>query len=256
MVVREPDPEVVTSAMLRAAIESTGLAWRVRHRASGIELLLVPPGLYSRGAAEGDSEAAEDERPAHDVRVQQAYYLGRSEVTQDQWSALLGGDPSFFPRRAGLPVESVGRSEVQAFLAAGGFELPTEAQWEAACRAGSTGSRYAPVDEVAWTRKTSGGRTHPVGQLPATPLGFVDMLGNVAEWTADAYRADAYGRLKGGVLASRRERLGTSFVLRGGSWYDAAKRARASARSFAAMDFRGSHVGLRVLLLPNAGRER
>lgn len=252
----EPNPEVVTSAALRAAIGESGLPWRLLHTQSGIELLLVPAGVHSRGAAIEDGEAADNERPAHPVHVDQPYYLGRSEVTQGQWRRVLGDAPSFFPGADELPVEQVDRQAVQAFLAAAGLELPTEAQWEVACRAGSEGARHGPLDEVAWTRSNAGGRTHPAGQLAPNDLGFVDMLGNVAEWTADAYREDAYGRLPERVVASRRERLGTTLVLRGGSWYDGPRRARASARSFAAMDYRGSHVGLRALLLPKAGPGR
>ncbi len=249
----KPNPEVVSSAELRAAIEASGLPWRVRHSRSGIELLLVPAGAYVRGAASEDGEAADNEHPAHVVHVDEPYYLGRSEVTQGQWKQVLGEAPSFFPGADELPVEQVDRQAVQAFLAAAGLELPTEAQWEVACRAGSTGARYGPLDKVAWTRGTAGGRTQAVGRLAPNGLGFVDMLGNVAEWTADAYREDAYGRLPERVVAGRRERLGTTLVLRGGSWYDGPRRARASARSFAALDYHGSHVGLRVLLLPNAG---
>ncbi|MFT7676420.1 MAG: sulfatase activating formylglycine-generating enzyme [Planctomycetota bacterium] len=245
-----PDPLVVTDPVLRERIEASGLPWRVRHQFSGIEMLLVPTGDGLRGAEPEDEEASADERPAHVVHVLEPYYLGRFEVTQAQWRQVLGSDPSFFAGEDQAPVEQVDRASVQQFLMEADLQLPTESQWEVACRAGSAGARYGELEEVSWTRKNAKGRAHLVGQLQPNALGFYDLLGNVWEWTSSGFSETEYERCAAGVNAAQRMRFSTLVVLRGGSWYDAPRRARASSRYFAGWDLAGSHVGLRVLRKP------
>lgn len=249
------DPAVVTDPSLRAAIAATGLPWRVRHRRSGMELLLVPPMGFERGAASEDQEAADDERPAHAAAVTAAFYLGRHEVTAAEWEAVTGERPGFFSAVSGdaAPIESVSYFAAQDFAAAAGLKLPTESQWEAACRAGGVGARHGPLDEVAWHRGNAGGRPHPVGGLAPNALGFHDMLGNVWEWTRSGYVADEYARRAGSLatepLDARGAARGTPrTVLRGGSWFDPPKRARASARYATERDLTAGHVGLRAAL--------
>ena len=249
------DPAVVTDPSLRAAIDGTGLPWRVRHRRSGMELLLVPPMGFERGAALGDQEAADDERPAHAAAVTAPFYLGRHEVTAAEWEAVTGERPGFFSAVSGdaAPIESVSYFAAQDFAAAAGLQLPTESQWEAACRAGGVGARHGPLDEVAWHRGNAGGRPHPVGGLAPNALGFHDMLGNVWEWTRSGYVADEYARRAGALatepLDARGAARGTPrTVLRGGSWFDPPKRARASARYATERDLTAGHVGLRAAL--------
>lgn len=249
------DPAVVTDPSLRAAIDATGLPWRVRHRRSGMELLLVPPMGFERGAALGDEEAADDERPAHAAAVTAPFYLGRHEVTAAEWEAVTGERPGFFSAVSGdtAPIESVSYFAAQDFAAAAGLQLPTESQWEAACRAGGVGARHGPLDEVAWHRGNAGGRPHPVGGLAPNALGFHDMLGNVWEWTRSGYVAEEYARRAGALatepLDARGYARGTPrTVLRGGSWFDPPKRARASARYATERDLTAGHVGLRAAL--------
>ena len=249
------DPALVTDPSLRAAIDATGLPWRVRHRRSGMELLLVPPMGFERGAALGDQEAADDERPAHAAAVTAPFYLGRHEVTAAEWEAVTGERPGFFSAVSGdaAPIESVSYFAAQDFAAAAGLQLPTESQWEAACRAGGVGARHGPLDEVAWHRGNAGGRPHPVGGLAPNALGFHDMLGNVWEWTRSGYVADEYARRTGALatepLDARGAARGTPrTVLRGGSWFDPPKRARASARYATERDLTAGHVGLRAAL--------
>jgi sulfatase modifying factor 1 len=139
---------------------------------------------------------------------------------------------------------------VQEFLAATGFELPTESQWEHACRAGDPAPRYGALDEVAWHHGNARGRTHAVGTRAPNALGFYDLLGNVWEWTSSGFLPGEYGRHRTPIDARTRA-LGTpKAVLRGGSWYDAPKRVRASARYSVERDFVGGHVGFRVLRVP------
>lgn len=253
------DPAVVTDPSLRAAIDATGLPWRIRHRRSGIELLLVPPMGFERGAALGDQEAADDERPSHAAAVTAAFYLGRHEVTAAEWEAVTGERPGFFSAAAdeGAPIENVSYFAAQDFAAAAGLRLPTESQWEAACRAGSAEARHGPLDDVAWHRGNAGGRPHPVGSLAPNALGFYDMLGNVWEWTRSGYVAEEYARRAGTLarepLDARGYARGTPrTVLRGGSWFDPPKRARASARYATERDLTAGHVGLRAALELNA----
>jgi formylglycine-generating enzyme required for sulfatase activity/uncharacterized surface protein with fasciclin (FAS1) repeats len=249
---KDVDPKVVTDAALREAIAGTGLPWRVRDKASGIEMLLVPPGQFMMGKSPGDAEALANEVPAHPVTISQPYYLGRYEVTKEQWAKVLGRDartgaegvkpgvqgvqvdagggqtvvvsggyelvdskgnrvptqqtaeagpngtivftttpaeagPAGPPdTRTGLPV-TAGWSKTAEFCRLAGLRLPTEAEWEFACRAGVQAPRYGELDAIAWHLGNSGGRKHPVGTKAANALGFHDMIGNAWEWVSDWY---------------------------------------------------------------------
>lgn len=197
----QPDPSVVTDANLRAAITSTGLPWRVRDNASQIEMLLVPSGSYMRGCSPGDPHCQSWESPRHQVTLTAPFYLGRYEVTQAQWLAIAGFNPSqyqHFPDSPLLPVERVSPPMIgQSFLAVTGLRLPTDAEWEYACRAGTTTAYFNgsndmfSVDPIMWNLGNSGNRPWPVGTKAANALGLHDMLGNIWEWCSDIY--SAYG---------------------------------------------------------------
>jgi formylglycine-generating enzyme required for sulfatase activity len=202
-----PDPSVVTDATLRDAIEATGLAWHVEDTGTGIELLLVPPGTFEMGCAESSAHGCEPREFAlHSVTLTAPFYLGRYEVTQAQWLARTGGNPSRFQSASGevsadevpnRPVESVSWTSVSDFLVGSGLRLPSEAEWEYSCRAGTTTAIHgfsghprgtdddAMADRVAWMYLNSGLQTRPVGRLLGNGLGLHDMLGNVAEWVED-----------------------------------------------------------------------
>jgi len=192
---KDCDSSVVTDAVLREAIVRTGLPWRVRDKSTGIEMLLVPPGQFTMGKSAGDAEALANEVPAHAVTLTQAYYLGRYEVTKEQWAKVLGSDartgaeagPAGAPdTRSGLPVLA-SWAKTAEFCRKAGLRLPTEAEWEYACRAGSQAPRYGELDAIAWHRGNSNGRKHPVGTKAANALGFHDMIGNAWEWVSDWY---------------------------------------------------------------------
>jgi formylglycine-generating enzyme required for sulfatase activity len=251
----EPDPVVVVDGALRDRLRATGLPWRVRDKVAGIELLLVPPGEFLRGAEPSDREAADDERPQHTVLVEAPFYLGRYEVTQDEWQRVLGDEPSFFAAPNGsagqrFPVEQVESFRVQEFLAGTGFALPTESQWEYACRAGDPAPRYGALDDIAWHHGNAGGRPHAIGTRAHNALGLHDLLGNVSEWTSSGYLAQEYSRHLAPIDARRRALATPKLVVRGGSWYEPPKRIRASARYSVERDFIGGHVGFRVLREP------
>ena len=234
-----PDAAVVTDPALRTAIAATGLAWRVRDTATQIEMLLAPPGTFQMGCTASNlSGCNDDENPTHSVTLTQAFYLGRYELTQGQWVAKMVSNPSSFqgyPDSVNRPVEQVTWSAAQDYVRVTGMRLPSEAEWEFACRAGTTtafnnGSNAdSTAANVAWYVENSGGQTHAVGNKAANALGFYDMTGNVWEWVNDWYDSSYYSMSPstnpGGPVS------GTTRVLRGGSWYYDSGKVRSSYRS-------------------------
>ena len=237
---QNPDPKVVTDADFLKRIKATGLPWRVTHKSTGIEMLLVPPGTFMMGASPGDTQAGDGEKPAHEVTITNAFYLGRTEVTQAQWFKVMDTNPSKF-RGESLPVDSVSWNDISVFLkkASGGLQLPTEAEWEYACRAGTKGATYGDLDLIAWNNASSGGTTHAVGKLQPNALGFCDMLGNVWEWCQDGYSQSAST-----TQAALETEIGAR-VLRGGGWSDYARSCRASRRPTNAPGFQNFDIGCR-----------
>ena len=237
---QNPDPKVVTDADFLKRIKATGLPWRVTHKSAGIEMLLVPPGTFMMGASPGDSQASDNEKPAHEVTITKAFYLGRTEVTQAQWFKVMDANPSHF-RGESLPVDSVSFFDTEIFLrkAGGGLHLPTEAEWEYACRAGTKGATYGDLDLIAWHSGVSAMTTHGVGKLQPNALGFFDMLGNVWEWCQDGYSQSAST-----TQAALETEIGAR-VLRGGGWLYPAFTCRASLRSNFAPGNQDFNVGCR-----------
>ena len=167
-----------------------------------LEMVLIPAGEFLMGSPDSDKDARDDEKPQHRVRITKPFYLGKYLVTQEQWEAVMGNNPSYFkgPKN---PVEQVSWDDCQKFLEkvnakvgtqkGGKFALPTEAQWEYACRAGSTTKYYfgddkAQLGNYAWYDGNSDHKTHPVGEKKPNAWGLYDMHGNVAEWCQDSYR--------------------------------------------------------------------
>ena len=253
-----PDPAVVTDATLRAAITASGLAWRVRDTATQMEMLLVPPGTFVMGCTPSNlSGCSNDENPTHSVTLTQAFYMGRYEVTQSQWAAKMGGNPSYFGGQsdsASRPVETVSWNTTQVFLSATGMRLPSEAEWEYACRAGTitafnnVSSDDATVGTIAWYSSNSDRQTHAVGGKAANSLGLYDMSGNVWEWVNDWYGSTYYSvRPSTSPLGPV---SGTDRVVRGGSWGNDASTVRSSARSFTTPSNAFNHIGFRVVRNP------
>jgi formylglycine-generating enzyme required for sulfatase activity len=249
----DPDPACVPDPEHRARIAATGLPWSVRHREIGIELLLVPPGEYWRGATDDDDEASEDEFPRHRVRIDAPFYLARHELTQLQWWLLARHNPSTVTG-PGQPVTDVDLPTALGLLARVGLSLPREAEWEYACRAGSEERRYGPLEQVAWSWENSPDGPLAVDSLQRNPWGFSDMLGNVAEWTRTPYDPDFYARIADedrpvqAILDD--EAVGELFVVRGGSWRNGPSSVRASRRVPVAATDRFSALGLRPTAYP------
>ena len=198
----------------------------------------------------GDGES--DEKPFHEVCVDD-FYMGKYEVTQKEWTEVMGSNPSYSKNRDNCPVEQVSYNDAQDFISrlnsktGKNYRLPTEAEWEYAARSGGRSEKYSGgnnVDSVAWYDSNSGNKTHPVGQKEANGLGLYDMSGNVWEWCSDWYADDYYRKSprdnpKGADSGQYR-------VLRGGSWNYSPQDLRASDRYRSYPDSRNDYVGFRV----------
>ena len=243
-------------------------------RAGDVEVPLrwCPPGSFSMGSPLSEPGRFDDETP-HVVTFSAGFWIGETEVTQGFWKEVMDGEnPAFFKAGDEYPVDSVSWTDSQVFLAAlnrkhpvPGFEwrLPTEAQWEYACRAGTETPFY-------WGSVLNGGRancngnypygtrrkgpfrraTAPVGSFAPNPWGLYDMNGNVWEWCSDWYALYPDGP----ATDPTGPETGSVRVRRGGSWSYFARFCRAGARSYYAPDFRYYYLGLRVVLVPVAAR--
>ena len=220
------------------------------------EMVYVEGGSFDMGATtEQGGDANSDEYPVHSVTLSE-YYIGRCEVTQELWEAVMGSNPSCFIG-AQKPVERVSWYECQEFvsrlnsLTGRTFRLPTEAEWEYAARGGKKSSHYKysgsdNIGNVAWHKGNSGDKTHAVGTKTANELGIYDMSGNVREWCSDwygDYSAGAQTNPQGPSSGSRR-------VLRGGSCYNSARYCRVSSRGNPIPEAFNSNYGLRLVLVP------
>jgi formylglycine-generating enzyme required for sulfatase activity len=217
-------------------------------------MVYVSGGTFTMGAtSEQGSDADNDEKPAHSVTLS-SYYIGKYEVTQAEWKAVMGNNPSC-TKGDDRPVENVSWDDCQTFIArlnsitGRSFSLPTEAQWEFAARGGnsSRGYKYSGshfVDNVALYRDNSGNVTHDVGTKSANELGLYDMSGNVWEWCSDwygNYSSNSQTNPTGSYSGSDR-------VFRGGSWCHIARYCRVSSRFNYAPDYRINYIGLRLVL--------
>ncbi len=214
----------------------------------GIEMIYVPPGSFKMGSENGDA----DERPVHEVTLRDGFYIGRYEVTQVQWRAVMNTDPSFF-KGEDLPVDNVSWNDAQDFLLKLNklgdgytYRLPTEAEWEYACRAGTTGDFAGLLNLGGWYYDNADKGSHAVGQKEPNAFGLYDMHGNVWEWCQDWYHQTYDGAPKDGSAwvmgGEQKVRL-----LRGGSWYDLADRIRSAHRGGNPPVLRGLNLGFRVV---------
>ena len=269
-----PDAAVVTDSNLRAAIVASGFAWRVRDNSSNIEMLLVPAGIFTMGCSASTQYACSSiESPTHQVTLTQAFYMGRYEVTQAQWTAKMGSNPSFFVPANGSssdttkPVEQVSWNMIAStggFMSLTGLRLPTEAEWEYAYRAGITTAFHSyPVQpngfnddtlvgNIAWYTGNNGAPgfftygTKAVGGKFANALGLHDMAGNVWEWCQDWY--EPYSSAS--VTNPTGPTTGTNRVLRGGDWFNNSAFCRASMRGGLTPVTLNEEFGFRVVRNP------
>jgi formylglycine-generating enzyme required for sulfatase activity len=240
------------------------LGERVCVGAQCLELVAVPGGSFLMGSAAGEAERATDEGPQHPVSVR-PFLLGRYEVTQAQWKAVMGRNPSHFQRCGGdCPVENVSWNDVQAFIrklsqATGHrYRLPSEAEWEYAAR-GGTGTPFSSgVTLTAAQANFNAANTYAgstpgpyrksplrVGRFAPNAFGLYDMHGNVWEWVQDRYYRSYYGAPADGSAWEPADH-GARRVLRGGSWADAPEALRSAFRGTLAPEVRLSGVGFRI----------
>ena len=220
-----------------------------------MEFILIKPGSFTMGSDENTGDG--DESPQHKVTITRPFYLGKFEVTQAQWTVVMGDDPSEF-RGMQRPVDTVSWNDCQRFLAklsektGRKFALPTEAQWEFACRAGtattwSFGDRDTSATDYAWLIGNSGGTTHPVGEKKPNAWGLHDMHGNVWEWCADFYAKHAYAA--GDAVDPHGPPASEGHILRGGAWGEHPNNARSAGRNAMGPDDRHNGTGFRCMLL-------
>jgi formylglycine-generating enzyme required for sulfatase activity len=233
-----------------------------------LEMVLIQAGEFSMGSPDSDKDARDEEKPQHRVHITRPFYLGKYVVTQEQWQAVMGKNPSYFigPKN---PVDSVSWDDCQEYVArlnkrfqrtpnslptvGGRFRLPTEAEWEYACRAGSKakfcfGDDDSSLGEYAWHLGNSGDKPNPVGQKKPNAFGLFDMHGNAGEWCQDWYDERYYSSSvtddpPGPTAGSNR-------VNRGGGWDRPGTYCRSAFRSYYAPGFRLNYLGLRVSLVP------
>ncbi|MDR2970771.1 MAG: formylglycine-generating enzyme family protein [Bacteroidales bacterium] len=222
------------------------------------EMVYVQGGIFNMGCtSEQGSDCWDNEKPAHQVTVG-SFYIGKYEVTQALWWAVMGNNPSYF-KGDNLPVEKVSWDDVQQFIrklnemTGKRFRLPTEAEWEYAARGGnkSQGYKYSGSNSlynVAWYDDNSGEKTHPVGTKNPNELGIYDMSGNVWEWCGDWYGENYYSSSPASNPTG--PSYGSARVLRGDSWGASAEHCRVSRRHSNAPDDRADDYGFRLLLVP------
>jgi formylglycine-generating enzyme required for sulfatase activity len=234
--------------------EKTGLWKEIEHVKSGMRLRLIPAGEFDMGFATGNP----DEQPVHHVKISAPFYMGMYEVTQAQWKAVMGTrrNPSLWKGDA-LPLEQVSWEDARDFCveAGDGLRLPSEAEWEYACRAGSTtqwffGDDAGKLGDYAWFNENSEIATHEVGLKKPNAWGLYDMAGNVAEWCEDGYYASYIGALADGSanLTGKEEFR----VRRGGSWDDPAANMRSAARASSLPMGGDIVIGFRCAFVPGA----
>ena len=248
-----PDAAVVTDVNLRNAIAASGWPWRIRDNSSNIEMLLIPAGTFMMGCSPDDTECTGIDSPAHQVTLTQAFYMGRYEVTQAQWTAKMGSNPSQFQGQSdspSRPVERVTWNKIAAgstsFMSLTNLRLPTEAEWEFACLAGTTTARYGELYDIAWFTDNSDTTTHAVAGKLANALGLYDTLGNVNEWCQDRYGAYS----SGSVTNPTGPTTGTNRTLRGGYYDGGTSGCRASARNAGSTSYPYLDNGFRAARTP------
>ncbi len=231
----------------------------------GMNLVYIPAGEFMMGSSSDEKDRYNAEGPQHRVKISKGFYMGVYEVTQGQYQAVMGNNPSNF-KGDNLPVELVSWEMAVEFCRklsqkeGKTYRLPTEAEWEYACRAGST-TRFCFGDsdsilgdyawygyDYAWGYEESGKQTHPVGQMKPNGFGLYDMHGNVWEWCQDWYDGSYYSQNP--EVDPQGPSSGQYRVLRGGSWENSPRHCRSAYRNGNTPDSRYSGSGFRVVLVP------
>jgi formylglycine-generating enzyme required for sulfatase activity len=214
-----------------------------------MEFVLIPAGSFYMGSPDSEKDRNSSEGPIRRVQITKSFYMGKLEVTQDQYMAVIGSNPSKFSGR-NLPVECVSLNDAVSFCRKIGARLPTEAEWEYSCRAGteashSFGDSDTLLGDYAWYSSNSGSTTHSVGQKKPNAFGLYDMYGNVWEWCSDWY-ADSYRNLS--TVDPTGPSSGQYRVYRGGAYYNDNWYCRSASRGWGSPVKRVLNAGFRVVL--------
>lgn len=231
----------------------------------GMEFVLIHPGRFMMGSPENEAGRYPGEI-LHAVNLTNAFYMQTTEVTQAQWTLLMGKNPSSHKRCGeNCPVEQVSWDDVQKFIqelnrkeGTDKYRLPTEAEWEYACRAGSTKAfpngnitdlgceRDENLDTIGWYCGNSNNMIHPVAQKRPNAWGLYDMTGNVQEWCQDWFGVYPYDE----VTNPKGPPSGSYRVMRGGVWYSPARDCRCASRFGSPPRYRFRHIGFRLCKTP------
>ena len=249
---------------LQLVLGASGFALRPRQGATlaaslpnqvRMEFVRIAPGEFTMGCSQGDSACGDDEKPSHQVRITRGFEMGKYEVTEAQWQALMVSSPLFTFKGDGddHAVGFVGWDSTQEFLTRLNarndgyrYRLPTEAEWEYAARAGATRPAAGQsLDAIAWYGQNAAGKPERVGQKQPNAWGLHDMLGNTWEWVQDWYGAQYYTT---NASSDPKGPAGGQFrVLRGGSSFSDAQHTRVSARYFVGATIKMDFYGFRVV---------
>jgi formylglycine-generating enzyme required for sulfatase activity len=224
-------------------------------KTTGMTFVFVKGGCYKMGCGEWSGQCDPDEFPVHQVCVDD-FWIGQFEVTQNEWEIIMGKNPSMSAYGSHYPVERVSWDDIQTFISKleiqskQNFRLPTEAEWEFACRSGGKPQKYSgkgiDINRLGWFKENSTNITHGVGIKSSNLLDLFDMSGNVSEWCQDAYQPKAYKKhRKNKPLVNR----GKVKVVRGGDWSDKFNNLRCSDRRGYASDLKSKDLGFRLIRL-------
>ena len=205
-----------------------------------MEMVWCPAGAFLMGSPKEEEGRSSDET-LHPVALKKGFWMAKTEVTQAQWKSVMGNNPSWNEGDDSRPVEHVSWDDCQKFCRKAGLRMPTEAEWEYACRAGTTGAYAGKLEDMGWYKDNDGYNIHPVGQKQANAWGLYDMHGNVSEWCADWYGDYPDGAVTDPKGASS----GSGRVARGAGDYHAAAYCRAAYRSSYNPSARYSNLGFR-----------
>jgi len=260
--IQKNTPSVIAVPVMTAKATPSGAAvfsadQKIITNSIGMEFVQIPAGEFDMGSPSNEKDRDSDEGPVHHVKISNAFYIGKYEVTQKQWHDVMGTSPSYF-KGDDLPVEQVSWNDVQDYIkklnekeGVNKYRLPTETEWEYSARAGTTtsysfGDDESKLGDYAWYFDNSGREPHEVGQKKPNPWGLYDMHGNVWEWVQDIYKNSYSGAPTDG---SAWEGSGSLRVVRGGSWpaYFRAGYCRSARRLSDAPGDRVINLGFRLL---------
>jgi formylglycine-generating enzyme required for sulfatase activity/serine/threonine protein kinase len=249
----QPGKTKTITAKLNPILPDPGATWR--EPITGMEFTWVPKGCYNMGSNPDEMGRDDDEGPVHKVCVD-GVWVGKHEVTQGQWKKIMGKNPSFFNRKENFPVDNVSWNDVQIFIQKMSdmskgkfvFRLPSEAEWEYACKSGGFDERFAGGERfntLAWYIGNSNRTSHSVGEKAPNSIGLYDMSGNISEWVGDNYSADAYKFHNENNPTNTKS--GPNRVIRGGNWKEDKNSCRSTNRDFAPAEEKKKTIGFRLV---------